>query len=332
MRQVLVSGATGYLGKTIIHRLIDAGMRPIAVARSASKAESLRGLDVPVFVADLGTGEGIFDALEGVDSVIHCAGGGWAKARNDFYLNNTRTAELVATVLRRRETPLRRFVFLSSVSAHGPHDSLDECALDSPDQPLSDYGRSKLAAEGALARLLPAESSLVSLRPPAIYGPGDIRLLPLFRAVQRSIAPLPAGAGTTSVLHVHDLASGVLAALDMETDGHATHYITDGNSYAWSDIIAKIGELMGRQPRQLSLPKPLLNVAAGLNEFRARVTDRPALLTKDKLKDMTAANWVFDSSKFREAANWKPEYDLEKGLQSTLQDYWDRGWLKQDNA
>lgn len=195
-----------------------------------------------------------------------------------------------------------RLLLLSSLAAREPQ--------------LSWYARSKRDGE----ELLRGEIDLdwIILRPPAVYGPGDKEMLPVFEAMSRGIA-LVAGSSEAriSLVHVDDLVAAIIACLQSDATSRHTYSPCDGrdNGYNWHEMAAIAGAVWSRRVRLWNIPAWLLDQVAWLNLRIARLTGRAPMLTPAKLRELRHPNWVVDHRDLTAATGWQPETGLERGLQ-----------------
>ena len=183
---------------------------------------------------------------------------------------------------------------------------------------LSAYAASKRNGELAV-EAAPANLRWTVLRPPAVYGPGDRELAPLFRWVARGVAPLPAGStGRFSLLYVDDLASAVLRWLEVEGGHGRTYELDDGHpgGYDWDTVLAVAARVLrgGATVRRLPIPLALLRFAAGVNLVAAGVGGYDPMLTPGKVREITHPDWLCDSHDFTSATGWQAAVRLEDGL------------------
>lgn len=222
---ILVTGGTGFIGSHLLDRLADAGEPVRALVRR--KTELPRGVE-PVF-GDLASGEGLAEAIRGADTIIHIAGVIKALAPRDYYLGNARATENLARAAAGRGI---QFVHVSSLAVCGP--SPAGCAVDedTDPRPVSHYGKSKLEAEQIVRSLLP-ESVIV--RPPIVYGPRDRGVFPLFKSMSRGVAiQIGGGERWFSMIYVHDLVDGILAAARHPQATGRTYFLTHPQPLNWS--------------------------------------------------------------------------------------------------
>lgn len=234
-------------------------------------------------------------------AVIHGAGAVRGACREDFdRVNVAGTAALLAAVSARAAPP--RVLLLSSLAAREPG--------------LSWYAASKRAGEELLATH--PELDWVILRPPAVYGPGDREMLPLFRAMSRGVAPVP-GASTarTSLVHVADLVAAIIACLPSDATRSQTLTPCDGKlgGYDWREMADLVAATHGRKVHLWQVPRWLLGGLAWVNVHSARLSGRAPMLTPPKLRELRHDNWVVDNAAITQATGWRPEIGLRQGLE-----------------
>jgi nucleoside-diphosphate-sugar epimerase len=263
---------------------------------------------VSVVRGGLADAQALTRLVDGADVVVHCAGIVAASRASAFdAVNVDGTAALL-----RAMGPATRIVHLSSLAAREPG--------------LSTYAASKHRAEQLMLGEGRPATSIV--RPPAVYGPGDRVTLPIFQQLRRGLLVAPAaGAARFSLLFVADLASLLVelaltpfaAACPLEPD--------DGRpgGYAWSDLAAVAGEVMGRRIRTLHLPPRALWPLAVGAEIWGRLANRPPPLSRDKLRELGHRDWV--CRPLPEPIGWRPRTGFARGYAQTAAWYARAGWL-----
>ena len=304
-RIIAVTGATGFIGGMLIDQLAAAGWSVRALARpsSAHLLPELPGLE-PV-IGSLQDTESLSRLLQGAYAVVHCAGAVRGAIAADFDAVNV---EGVKQVVRAAlSQPIRpRFLSLSSLAARAPE--------------LSHYASSKRQGEHTLASMA-GDMEWVALRPPAVYGPGDRELLPLFQWMGRGIAPVLGEADArVSLLYVEDLCAAVLRWLDSGECPSGVYELNDtqAGGYSWDEIIERISALRSRRILRLSVPELLLRSIAGINVTAARLIGYAPMLSPGKVRELRHPDWVGDSTALTAAIGWEPVFSLEDGLRHTM--------------
>ena len=304
-RTIAVTGGTGFIGGMLIHHLVNAGyhVRALTRDRSAHKLPKLAGLEA--VSGSLQDSESLRHLLQDASAVVHCAGAVRGVTAADFNaVNVDGLMQLVRAALSLSSRP--RFLSLSSLAARAPQ--------------LSHYASSKRQGEQALASMA-ADMEWVALRPPAVYGPGDKEMLPLFQWMGRGIAPvLGAAHARVSLLYVEDLCAAVLRWLDAGQCESGIYELNDTQSggYSWDEIIANVSALRARRIFRLTLPAMLLRSLAGVNVTAARLIGYAPMLTPGKVRELRHPDWVADNTALTAAIGWQPEISLQEGLRRTM--------------
>jgi nucleoside-diphosphate-sugar epimerase len=316
MVRVLVTGATGSLARALIPALEARGHTPFGLVRPPSPARVRDALSCPTRVACLDTGEGIHDAIQGMDAIVHCAGGGRSLSEADLHRNNTGTTRTLVEAIRADRKTVRRLVLTSSYAAMGSAGDGAEPDPSIPESPVSAYGRSKLEAERLILDPDNAFAALV-IRPPAIHGPHDLRTLGLFKAAQRGWGPLPWCSRTTSWIHSDDVCSALVLALKNGAPTRGIYPIDDGAPRSTEEVLQALSGAVGRPVRRLPIPTSIGWPFAWVNEVIGGWTQTPRLFTRDKLRDLSVRHWAADTSAIRRDLGWTPAHDLNTGFKAT---------------
>jgi len=301
MSVIAITGGTGFVGSRLIAIALEAGH----TIRALTRREQAEREGITWVPGDLSDTPALAHLAEGADAVIHVAGVVNAPDLAGFALGNIGgTANMLAAAEGAR---VKRFVHVSSLSAREPE--------------ISNYGWSK--AEGdKLVEASPLDWSIV--RPPAIYGPGDMEMLDLFKLAKRGLALLPPG-GRLSVIHVDDLAR-LLLALAVSDNCPTILDADDGVEGGWSHVEfgRAIGRAMNKRVAAISLPRPLVMAGAMLDRL---VRGGKAKLTPDRAAYFCHQDWVIDPAKRPPANLWTPQVKTEEGLATTAAWYRQQGLL-----
>ena len=301
---IAVTGATGFIGQAICRQLLaeNFAVRVLVRRSQDSTLDIFDGAEV--VPGDLENQHSLSRLVSGADAVIHCAGKvrGATQAQFDR-VNVGGTRNLLRAINNSESGP--RLLLISSLAAREPQ--------------LSFYAASKQGAE-ALLESDDHDIAWSIFRPPAVYGPGDREMLPIFRLMARGIAITPGSpAARFSLLNVSDLSSAVIAWLRMDPPQRQIFEIDDGRTtgYNWYDVRDVVEELCGRKIRVIRAAKWWLDLPAWMNGRIGAVFGTSPMLTTQKLRELRHQDWVCDNSAFRQAANWRPRISLSAGLRTT---------------
>jgi len=320
--KAFVTGATGFVGGHLVDALQAAGIATTALVRSERRAATLIERGVSTVAGDLRLVEPLTEALAGHDTVIHVAGLVAAKSEAEFLeVNREGTARLVEAATR---AGARRFLLVSSAAAGGPA-TTHPLAGNEPPAPVTQYGRSKLAAEAVVRR-----SSLdwTIVRPPAVYGPADREMFRLFRAATLGLAPVFGdGSMRLSLVFGPDLGQALLDAARAPDTIGGLYYAAHPEILTSREMIATLGRVVGRRVRVVPIPGAVARAALGVTELANGLLGRATVLTRDKANEFLQSAWTCDPGPLTAASGWHAAHDLERGARVTLEWYRRHRWL-----
>ncbi|HEY3237159.1 MAG TPA: NAD-dependent epimerase/dehydratase family protein [Polyangiaceae bacterium] len=326
---VLVTGASGFLGSHIAEQLSKQGRRVRALVRKTSNTAFLRTLEgVELAEGSVEDFESVLKATQGVEAVVHGAALLYARRPEDFRRVNIGGTENLLLAARRSNGGMRRFVLVSSLSAAGPS---DDAGRPVPDDilphPVTEYGRSKLAAERA-ALAFKDELPVTVLRPPLIYGPRDRETLIFYKSIRNGVLPLVSPLENKfSAVYAADCARACIRALDADSPTGCTFCLEDGVAHTFRDLILQVEAALGRRAWiRIPLPRPVVRCAAAATELYGMLTNRAVIFTRDKCNELFN-QWVCDGTRARQTLGWEPEVPFERGVRLTADWYKSAGWL-----
>jgi 2-alkyl-3-oxoalkanoate reductase len=311
--KVLVTGASGMLGRAVAEALIARGDEVTVVQRGDS------GLACAQVRGDLGDPATAKIAVSGRDAVIHLAAkvsfaGTWAEFVR-INVNGTR-----ALVDAAREAGVRRFVHISSPSvAHAGRPLVAEGA--EPADPVAArgyYARSKAMAEIAALQSSDAAMPIVAIRPHLVWGPGDTQLVGRIaeRAAAGRLALIDGGRALIDTTYVSNAVDAILAALDRSDRlGGRAFVVSNGEPRTVAELVTRICAAADVPAPHLDVPYPIARVAGSLIErvwTRLGRTDEPPM-TSFLAEQLATAHW-FDQRETRTALDWRPAVTLDEGF------------------
>ncbi|MEK6638743.1 MAG: NAD(P)H-binding protein [Pseudomonadota bacterium] len=297
-----ITGATGFVGQTLVRLAIDDGWHVRALTRTPKAPKAglswINGsLEQPASLDEL---------AQGSDAVIHVAGVVNTLDRAGFAKGNIDGTH--AVVRAAQKAGCRRFIHVSSLSAREPA--------------LSNYGWSKSEAETVVAN---STLDWTMVRPPAIYGPGDKDMLDLFKMAQHGFVLLPP-TGQISVIEVSDLARLLIKLAEKPDTTSQIFETDDGRAGGWSHVEfgKAIGAAVGKQIVTLSMPRGLVRVGAKLDSL---IRGNKAKLTDDRAAYFCHTDWVISAAARVPPQIWQPQIETTAGLRNTARAYHAAGWL-----
>jgi nucleoside-diphosphate-sugar epimerase len=325
--EVLVTGATGFVGSHLVDCLLERGYRPRCLVRPTSNLRYLSLSEVELFYGELDGSTDWEAALDGIKVIYHVAGVTFAARRQDYFKVNHRGTEAVLAAAVRHRDHIKRFVLISSLAAVGPGRDGQPVTEEAAPAPITAYGRSKLLAEEA-ARAVSDLLPITIIRPPAVYGPRDYAIYELFKLISRGILPtIGRYDKKISLVHARDLAHGIILAAESQVAAGRTYFISDEEVYCWSHVSQLLARILGRPIRTITIPRPIALGAALFSEALAMIWNKPPILNRDKVADLSQRCWACSTERARRELGYRQRIPLEDGLRETLEWYRNEGWL-----
>lgn len=304
-RTIVITGATGFIGGVLAKRLTSTNWQIRALGRSASCHKRSKNITAEWVTGDLEDLESLQRLVAGADAIVHCAGAVRGAVQMDFDRVNvdglTNLVQIAA-----EQNPAPHFLLISSLAAKEPQ--------------LSHYAASKLKGEQVLASSS-GDMFWGVLRPPAVYGPGDREMRPLFEWMFRGIAPLiGSDKNRVSLLYVEDLAEAIVCWLHNGKQQQRLYELHDGHldGYSWQEIIEVVERLRGKSILRANIPVSCIKMMALVNLKFTTIFNSSPMLTPGKVRELTHPDWVADNTRLSRETGWVPRVSLEKGLRYTF--------------
>ena len=320
--RAFVTGGTGFVGAHLVQALLQRGDDVTCLVRSPAKAAALGWRNVRMVRGDLDNHEALRQGCADADVVYHVAGKISAVDLDDFMRGNR---DGTANVLEAAGARPGRFVFVSSLAVAGPTQPgrpIDETRVP---QPVTDYGRSKLAAE-LLVRQGPCPWTIV--RPAVVHGEWDREVLKLFKAARLGVAPVFGdGSQEISVIYGGDLAAALIAAGTAHDTAGRTYFAAHPTSITSSGFIQAIAAAMDKRVRIAKVPRALGRASLWTIGSLAHLVGIATLLSADKANEFLAPAWICSPAALERDSGWTARMELATGLRQTAAWYREKGWL-----
>ena len=330
--KILITGASGFIGSFIVEEALKQGFETWAAVRKSSSKEYLQDERIHFIELNLSSKAQLIEQLRPhqFDYVVHAAGVTKCLNKADFRRINTEGTKNLVDALLDLQMPLKRFVFLSSLSVFGaikeqlPYDEIRE---DDTPKPNTEYGRSKLEAEryiDSIGSRLP----YIILRPTGVYGPREKDYFMMAKSIKQHI-DFAVGYQRQDItfVYVTDVVQAVFLALEKGETGRK-YFLSDGQVYQSTTFSDLIHEELGR-PWWLRITAPVwvLRVVTFFGEYIGHITGKVTALNNDKYNILRQRNWRCDIEPARRELGFEPKVQLKEGVKTTIQWYKDHKWL-----
>jgi nucleoside-diphosphate-sugar epimerase len=325
--KALVTGASGFVGRTLVETLLTANHQPRGFVRPTSRVEPLKRLGVELCFGDLRDPESLDRAAQGVDVVFHTAArvGVWGRPQ-EYQEANVRGTYHVLEAMRKAGVP--RLVHFSSVAVYGLNTGL--ISESRPVQRIGDpHGDTKIDAEELVQESAQVHQLAVTvLRPALIYGPYDRNYIPrtaqnILKGRMRIVGP---GDNFAPLIYGEDLAKLAVRAAESEAAAGQTFNVAGGEPVTWTEFLSTLADYLGiRLPRR-HIPYPLLYSAAWVLEaiWKRAGAREPPPATRFGTR-MYGSDWRYDMTKAETLLTFRPSVFHKEGLARTV------AWMKEEN-
>ncbi|MDR3256054.1 MAG: SDR family NAD(P)-dependent oxidoreductase [Endomicrobium sp.] len=303
MLKVLVTGANGFVGSHIVETLLEAKHHVICSIRKTSNLKWIKSFPVEHKYGDLDDINFLETSVRDVDVIVHCAGIVRAMSKDEYFKVNVESTKNLCKVILNVNPNLKKIIFISSQAAMGPAVSPNGMKITDKENPVSDYGASKLAAEAELKKTLQGKIPYTILRPAAVYGPRDKDIFIFFNLVHKHLRPVTITKRLLQVVYVKDVASVVTACLENKNTDNNTYYLADSAAYTWSDVGKTISYSVGVKTAPLPVPDFVFKLAGIMAECLSRIINKPVVLNRQKITEILQNYWIADTKPVEDDLN-----------------------------
>ena len=324
---ILVTGATGFLGVSLVPRLLGDGARVRLLARSAVKARPLTDAGAEVVVGDITDASAVEAALDGVDVVYHLAGRLLAPGvpADEYRRTHVGGTKLMLDCSRRVAT-VHRFVHCSTtgvLGATGERPADETAAI----RPTNVYEATKAEAELAVRDAVRDGFPAVIARPGLVYGPGDLHLLGFFRSVlRRQFRPIGRRAVWLHPIYIDDMVEGLVRCGEHDAAAGECFHLAGRDPVRLADLAAAIARAGGTNVPAGHIPLPAAQAVAALGDRLPASLKASAPLTRGRLDFLTHSR-MYDVTKARRVLGFDAATDLQTGMRQSMAWYRAQGYL-----
>ena len=330
MNNILITGATGFIGGFIVDEALRRNMNVWVALRKSSSRQWLTDERIHFLEVNLTSEDDLVEKMRNLkfDYVVHAAGVTKSLHKEDFRRINAGGTKSLANALLRLGMPLKKFIYLSSLSVFGPireEQPYQEITESDEPKPNTEYGKSKLEAEQFL---LQTSLPVVILRPTGVYGPRERDYYIMAKSI-KAHTDFAVGYKPQDITFVYvlDVVQAIFLAIEKGEPGRK-YFLSDGCVYrssAFSDLIRK--ELGNPWWIRITAPIWLLRIITFCGEYIGRMTGKITALNNDKYHIMKQRNWRCDIEPARRELGFEPHWQLEEGVRLTILWYKENGWL-----
>jgi nucleoside-diphosphate-sugar epimerase len=319
--KALVTGATGFIGSHLVQDLVAENWDVTCLIRSKSRTDILQKFPVRFVEGSANDIESLGRAVKNQDYVLHLAGRIRPTSREGYDIANYQLTKNLIQACLRKNPSLKRFVYVSSISAAGPSLPNSFSDEDQAPSPVSEYGRTKLKGEEAVRQVWDLIPTTI-IRPPNVYGPRQQETELLIKLISKRIVPLLKGKKeTTSLIYVKDLIQGLQQAALSPKSKNQVYYLTDGNGYSWRKIILTVKKVVLGESFFFPLPEGLIYISAWLVDIIKKTGLIKSYFGRKLWRAMMQTPWLFSSSKAEKDFGFRALYNLERGIKETISYY-----------
>jgi len=320
MARALVAGGNGFIGSFLVERLLKEGFEVHCLVRKRSDLRFIKDLPVKIFFGELIKPNTLIEPLKDIKYVFHIAAKKRAFKESQYdEVNETGTLNLLEAS--KNSGAVKKFIYVSSLAVMGPNANDVPWTEEDPCKPISFYGKSKLKGEEA-AKQYQSSFSVTILRPPPVYGPRDLDLLPIFNMVKMRIKPqLGRKEQITSLVYVEDLADAIFEASQTDKASGKTYFVCDRKQYSFNEIIDQISVGLKRKGINIIIPGFLLYTVAFINQIFCWIFRKPPVLNVQKASELLQAYWMCSSKKIEKELGFVTKTSLPEGIKKSIDWY-----------
>lgn len=330
-QKVLITGASGFVGGFLVEEALNRGLEVYAAVRKSSNKQYLQDKRIKFAYLDFEDVDKLTEQIRSldIDYFIHNAGVTKTPKKEVYFKVNAGYLKNIIEAIKQSNTNLQKLTFISSLAAYGPAEYTESGMVkeDSNPHPVTNYGRSKLKAEGYLKEQ--DEVPYVIIRPTAVYGPREKDLFTVYQLLNRGL-DLSVGLEDQQLtfIYVKDLVRVILDST-LAHKKNVAYFATDLAVHSSTSYTKAIQKALGdRASIQIKLPITVVKLLGFVSEKVGGMFGNYPALNVEKVNELEANSWICDTSALEKDLDYQPHYDLEKGLNESIAWYKENNWLK----
>ena len=328
MKKILITGASGFVGSTLADEALNRGWEVTAAVRPSSDKSFLQDSRIKFLELNFNSSKDLAEKLNQAgrfNYVVHSAGTTKAVNREAYFDVNAGHTQRLVEALRDPSVKPEKFLFVSSLAALGPTSGDNLIQPNSPPNPVTSYGASKLAAQDYLQTL--TDFPWISIQPTAVYGPRDKEIFIFINLVSKGFEfYIGTKQQKLSFIYVKDLVEMMLLSLEKGQVGK-TYIASDNINYTTDDLGKAVREAIGRKTFKLKLPLSIVGAIAVISEKVGDWQKKATMLNREKMNELSAESWLCDPSETLTDLNFEPKYDLYAGMKEAVDWYKMKKWI-----
>ena len=326
---IVITGSNGFVGQNLLTEIKSRFNDAQITCLVRSEKPSSDGINFTK--VDYLNTESLLNekSIAEADYIFHVAGVTKSHNWKGFYNGNVLPTENLLVAVRQNCNNLKRFVLVSSGSAGGPAENLENMKKESdPDLPMDPYGKSKLEGE-LIVKKYGDKIPYTIIRPGGVYGPGDVDFLNIFKMTKDRFN-VYAGVKEKyiSLVYVQDLVRAIVDSALSENTKNESYFICDDKPVTWQTIHETIFEICGKKPINISLPFGLIYTASYLGSAFCYLTGKANIFNKNKILLSKPVYWISENNKAKKDFNYETKFSLKESMELTRDWYIKKGWLK----
>jgi len=326
--KVAITGATGFLGKSLALWLSKQGHELHLHARSEAKAESIKDLAKKIVICDITDSDGIRELVTDADVVIHTVSNFRSASGPPESYKSINVDGTVNTFDNARKAGVKRFIHISTIGVLG---DIKECPASETTEynPGDNYQRTKLEAELYVREQADAgiDMELVVIRPCSLYGPGDMRMLKMFRMLKKgTFLAIGDCSANFHAVYIDDITAGIERAMTHENINKEVFILGGENYISLKEYITAAAFAVGSKYPWIKLPFWPMYALSAVVEFICVPLNIEPPIFRRRIK-FYRNNRAFDISKAKNQLGYSPSINIEEGMKKTVEWYKANGHL-----